>query len=127
MSLFDDLPDIMADVLNGLNADEGLGFTITYTSVTGNSYDPATGVNTPATSVEVGVLAFEDNFTLKEIAAGLVQATDQAILIPAENLAAMPKPSDTVLRGGATLVVFRVRDTTPGASSVIHQLHLRAA
>lgn len=126
MGIFSDLPELIGDLITDLNTDEGLGFSVTYTSVTPGAYNPATGSSTPSTSTET-VIAIEETFSQKELVAGLVQVNDMAIAIPAANLTASPKPSDTVTIDSVVWTVVRLRDVKPGSAAVLHSLHLRRA
>lgn len=128
MGIFTDLPALIGDLITDLNTDEGLGFSVTYTSITPGAYDPATGTTAAATtSAQTGVIAIEETFSQKELVAGLVQANDMAIAIPANNLTASPKPTDTVTIDTVVWSVVRLRDIKPGSASVLHSLHLRRA
>lgn len=124
MGIFSDLPELIGDLITDLNTDEGLGFSVTYTSVTPGSYSPSTGSATPSNSTET-VIAIEETFSQKELVAGLVQVNDMAIAIPAANLTASPKPSDTVTIDSVVWTVVRLRDVKPGSAAVLHSLHLR--
>lgn len=125
MGVFDELPGLIGDLITDLNAEEGLGFTATYSSITAGSYDPATGTTGAATTTPQDVLAIEENFSQAEMVAGLVEVNDRAIAIPAALLTADPKPTDQVTLGGLAYTVLRLRGVQPGAAPVLHSLHLR--
>lgn len=119
---FAEIADIVADVV----VDEGLGATVTYTSVTGSAYDPATGTTVPTGTTET-VSAIIDDPRGVELLSGLAQAGDKTISIPAELLTATPKPTDSITVGAETYAVIRVENEQAGGVIILHVLHCRRA
>lgn len=123
MALFDDLPGLIAEVL----ADPDLGFqSVTLTSVTAGSYDPATGTTTPTTST-TSVRAVVEDYKGLALLNGLIQAGDKKVTIAGANVATAPKPTDSVTVGGVTYAVISVATTQPGSAAVIYELQCRKA
>lgn len=128
MGVFDDLPQIVADALGDLHAQEGLGFPVRITGTLDATYSTAAGTNTGGTVIDLTVTAFEDAFTAIDYASGQVQATDTAIGIPAASLAFTPEPGMSVQGvGPRAMSVITVLSSKPGAAAVYHRLQLRAA
>jgi len=122
MALFDDLPDIIADVLD----DAGLGFqSVTLTSITAGTYDPATGTVSGGSTSTTSLRAVVEDFKGLELISGLVQAGDKKVTIAGANVASVPKPTDTVTAGGVVYSVERVNTVAPGSAAVIYELHCR--
>lgn len=114
----------IADLINDTITDEGLGRSITYTSVTAGAYDPATGTSTPTTSNETANAIIED-FKGLELLNGLVQAGDKKVSIAADALSATPKPTDTVTVDGAVHTIVQVNNIEAGGVVILHVLQCR--
>ena len=122
MGVFDDLPAIIADVLD----DTSLGFqSVTLTSVTPGTYDPSTGTVTGGSTTTTTLRAVVEDFKGLELIAGLVQAGDKKVTIAGANVASEPKPTDTVTVGSVVYAVERVNAVAPGSSAVIYELTCR--
>lgn len=122
MSLFDDLPDIIAEVLN----DAELGFqTVTLTTTTPGTYDPATGTTSGGSTSTQSVRAVVEDYKGLALLNGLIQAGDKKITLPAANLTTAPKPTDTVTVGSLTYAVVGVSTVQPGPAAVIYELQCR--
>jgi hypothetical protein len=111
VAIFTDLPDLIGDLITDLNADEGLGFSVTINYAAGGT----------ATAI-----ALEDEFSAQDLAGGLVQGNDKAIAIPAAFLTVAPQPFDTVTDAGTTTTIIRVLTSKPGAAAVTYRLQCRA-
>jgi hypothetical protein len=127
MGLFDDLPDIIADVLD----DPNLGFNTVTLSTAGGAptYDPATGtVVTPAPTNDT-VRAVVEDYRGLELLNGLIQAGDKKITVAAANLTATPQPgvttADVTGDVGGAYTIQRVSETRPGSAAVIYELQCR--
>lgn len=125
MALFDDLPDIIADVLN----DVALGFqTVALTSITPGTYDPATGTTTGGSSTSETIPANVEDYSGLTLANGLALAGDKKVLVAAALLTFTPKPTDTVTIGGTVYSVVAIPETVqPGAPAITYELQCRAA
>jgi hypothetical protein len=124
MALFDDLPDIIADVLG----DADLGFqSVTLTSITAGTYDPATGTVTGGSTTTTSVRAVVEDFKGLSLLNGLIQAGDKKITVAAANVTTAPKPTDTVTVGGIVYAVVNVVTVQPGSAAVIYEIQARKA
>jgi hypothetical protein len=124
MALFDDIPDVIADVLN----DADLGFqTVTLTSVTAGTYDPATGTTTGGSTSSATVPAVVEDYKGLALLNGLIQAGDKKVTVAAANLTTAPKPTDTLTAGGIAYAVVNVVTVQPGSVAVIYEIQARRA
>lgn len=133
MSLFDDLPAIIADVL----ADESLGFaTVVLTHVEPGAYDPSTGTVSPDVTYTATVRAVPEDYKGLSLLPGTqVQAGDKKVTVAAVNVIddvtrvafrpAATKTTATV--GGVGYAVIAAPEVAPGSSAVIYELQCRKA
>lgn len=126
MGVFDDLPDLVAELITDLHDTEGLGFQVNYSSAGEGAYNTANGTAAAPTSTET-VIGFEDGFTTTELASPLVVTGDRVIAIPAALMTVTPAPADTLDVGGDPYAVVQVLTSQPGAAAVLHRLHCRRA
>lgn len=125
MSLFDDLPGIISDVLN----DADLGFqSVTLTTTTPGTYDPTTGTTSGGSTSTATVRAVVEDYKGLALLPGTqIQAGDKKITVAAANISAAPKPTDTVTVGGVVFSIVNVVTTQPGSAAVIYEIQARRA
>lgn len=126
MALFDDLPDIIAGVLN----DAELGFqSVTLTSLTPGTYDPATGTVTGGSTTTTDVRAVVEDYKGLALLPGTnIQAGDKKVTVAGANVASAPQPGVTTVTVGAdTFAVISVATTQPGSSTVLYEIQARKA
>jgi len=99
------------------------GKSITLTSVTTGSYNPATGSVTNTTSAASVKALVEDYKT--GFADGLVKIGDKKFTVAAIDLSSSPKPGDTITLGSATYSVIRVIETWSGEQIASYELQGR--
>jgi len=119
---FSDIAALVADAITS----EGLGASVTYTSVTPGTYDTATGAATPGTSTET-VDAIIEDFKGLSLMSGLIQIGDKKVSIAAASLTVTPKPADRITVGAVAYTVERVMDEQAGGVAILHVLHCRRA
>ena len=119
---FAEIADLIADTVT----DEGLGETVTLTTVTAGAYNPATGAATPSTSTQT-VQATIEEYDGADLIAGLGAAGDKKVSIPAAQLSAAPKPTDTVTVDGVVYAVVTVRTDRAGGVDILYTLQCRKA
>jgi hypothetical protein len=117
----------IADIIGAVITDQGLGASVTLTTVTPGTYNPATGTATPATTTAT-VDAIIEDFKGWELANGLVQVGDKKVSIAASVLSAAPTPGDTVQIGaGLAYTVVSVSTTEAGGVPILYVLTCRRA
>lgn len=109
MSFLDDIPDIITDALGGDFRDAVL---TRIGAPTGPIYDP-----TPGAPTDYSCKAIHDTWSAYYRASGLVQASDQRVLVLATTLATTPQLGDVVALEGATLRVVSDGGGQPGVST----------
>lgn len=115
MAIFDDLPGILSDTLAELDANEGLGVTVTFTHTTGGTYNTATRTVGAGASLTESALAVIADVRGKELIEGQIIAGDKKLTIAGPDLATEPLPgSSTVEINGVVMTVLRVAKTQPG-------------
>ena len=102
------------------------GHSVTLKRVTGNSYNPATGTNTPTYSTLTGTGADFD-YTPGEVtrSGGLVQVADRKLYLATGGITSDPLPNDLVIIGAVTWTVMAVARLAPGGVTVLYTLQLR--
>ena len=122
MAIFDDLPDLISDVLGDLAADEGLGVSATYTHVGTGTYNTANGtVSGGSTSTETLRVIVED-VRGRDLIDGLILAQDKKCIVAGPDMAEAPAPKDQIAVGGETFTVLRVVTVQPGAEAVLYEI-----
>lgn len=109
MSFLDDIPGTIADALGGDFRDAVLTRA---GAPTGPTYDP-----TPGAPVIYACKALHDTWSAYYRVNGLVQASDQRVLVLATTLATTPQLGDTIAFEGMTLRVVSDGGGQPGVSS----------
>jgi hypothetical protein len=120
-----DFTEIAATVSNVIAA-EGLGAPVVLTRKTPDAYDAATGVAAVTTTI-ANVVGTVEEVRGRELMAGLAQAGDKRVSIPAAQLSAAPKPGDSLTALGVSYVVVRVETVTGGAVAILYVLTCRVA
>lgn len=119
---FAEIADVIADVVTS----EGLGRSITLTTVTPGTYDPETGAAVPTTSTDT-VDALIEEYDGADLLAGLGVAGDKKVTIPATQLGTAPKPTDKVTVAGIVYAVVSVRTDEAGGVAILYILQCRKA
>lgn len=104
------------------------GKSITLTSITTGSYNPATGSVINTTSA-ASVKAIVEDYSYRDsgtgFADGLVKIGDKKFTVAAIDLSSSPKPGDTITLGSATYSVIRVIETWSGEQIASYELQGR--
>ncbi len=119
---FADIAAVIADVVTS----EGLGRSVTLTTVTAGAYDPQTGAAATTTTTAT-VDALIEEYDGADLLAGLGVAGDKKVTIPAAQLATAPKPTDKVTVAGIVYAVVSVRSDEAGGVAIIYTLQCRKA
>lgn len=111
----------LANAATGLIADFGQDATIR--RVSGDTYDPVTGITTGGTTTDTAVRAVVVGIS-KDYAAqlgGNIQAGDRMALI-ATNA---PLVSDALVLGSDTWAILDVQEVNPGGTALLYKAHVR--
>ena len=102
-------------------ADKGRAVNILYK--TAGTYDP-TADRVSGNSIEpVEVMALVTNFNKRDVAAGLVEAGDMLVMIPASGVA-KPKTND-IIEDGEEFTIVNVTEIKPGSVPILYKLQVR--
>lgn len=97
------------------------GKNATYSTKTGEVYDPSTSENV-ATYATQSIKAFIDKPTQGDITSGLATASDAMILVAASGLSVTPKNGDTIVFSERTYTVKANKEVWSGEKIALHQL-----
>ena len=102
------------------------GKSITLTSVTTGTYNPATGSVTNTTS-SATVKAIVEDYSYQDsgFTEGLIKVGDKKFTVAAIDLSSAPKPGDTITLGSSTYSVIRVIETWSGEQIASYEIHGR--
>lgn len=104
------------------------GKSITLTSVTTGTYNPATGSVTNTTSA-VTVKAIVEDYNYRDsgvgFTEGLIKIGDKKFTVAAIDLSVAPKPGDTITLGSSTYSVIRVIETWSGEQIASYEIQGR--
>lgn len=115
MAIFDDLPGIVSDLLADLDADEGIGQSVTFTHVTGRTYSTTTRTYSGGGTTTETAVAVVADVRGKDLIEGEIIAGDKKLTIAGPDLTTEPLPgSSTASVDGVSLTVLRVVKTQPG-------------
>ena len=120
MSVFDDVPALLADAI----ASEGLGKTVTHVSVAPGVYDTATATATDVeTETDVSALI---EACRRELKAGVgVEASDLKLSVVATDFATPPKPGDAVEIDGARHAIVAANPVYGGSVVILYEIQAR--
>jgi hypothetical protein len=100
------------------------GRVISLTTVTAGAYDTATGA-AANTTASVSVKAVIEDFNGYEIASGLALQGDKKVTVSAADLAAAPKPVDTLTIDGFVFTIVGVKAVSSGALDALYIIQAR--
>lgn len=104
------------------------GKSITLTSVTTGTYNPATGSVTNTTS-SATVKAIVEDYSYQDSGSGftegLIKVGDKKFTVAAIDLSSAPKPGDTITLGSSTYSVIRVIETWSGEQIASYEIQGR--
>lgn len=115
MSLYDDLAATALELLTEL------GQSITHRSYTTGTYDPATGITTPATTnaTRTGAL-FDINTTT--VRGQLVQVSDKRLLVDGS---AEINLRDRLIVNSVEYIIVSLGEINPAGTRVLYDMHVR--
>ena len=101
------------------------GQSVTRTSYSAGTYNPATGSTTPttATTTRKGALFSFDGGTT-QVRGTMIANGDKQLLLDAEGAVSI---TDHYTIGGTEYTVVSIDETNPAGTAVINELHLRLA
>lgn len=100
------------------------GATITYTTVTAGSYNPATSTATPS-EASASVKAVVETYSGVTFFSNLITAGDKKLTVPASSFAAEPKPGDKITLDSLVYTVIAVKQIFSGALAAIYEIAAR--
>ena len=104
------------------------GKSITLTSVTTGTYNPATGSVTNTTS-SATVKAIVEDYSYQDSGSGftegLIKVGDKKFTVAAIDLSSAPKPGDTITLGSSAYSVIRVIETWSGEQIASYEIQGR--
>lgn len=104
----------------GLLTDKGQSMTLT--TRTAGSYDPATGTAAITTAVETVYGAVLD-YSAKDIDGTLIKRGDKRVILEASD--AVPTTTDTLTIGGVVHAIIEAVPVNPGGVVVIYKVQAR--
>lgn len=100
------------------------GAVVTFTQAVVSAYDPATGTATP-TLTDYPLTAVVFDYPDEQVNGSDIMTGDKRVLASAQNLAALPTPSDYITISGERHSIINIKRLAPAGVAVLYTIQAR--